>query len=162
VYLLGPTDVVEIKVYREEDLSPKLRIAKDGMISFPFLGVINIGGKTVEEAADQIKELLAKDYLVNPQVSVSVVEYAKRWFHVVGQVTRQGSYPILEEESMDLSRAIAAAGGFTQTARKSKLTVTRMIDGKKVVLGPFDAEDKRAKPVEILPDDKIDVPTSIF
>ena len=54
VYKLAPTDLVEIKVYREDDLLTKARIAKDGTIAFPFLTVVNLGGKTVEEAAKRI------------------------------------------------------------------------------------------------------------
>jgi polysaccharide export outer membrane protein len=165
VYKLSPTDVIEITVYRQEDLTTKRRIAKDGTIAFPLLGVINIGGRTVEQAGNQIKELLAKDYLVNPQVSVTVIEYAKKWFHVVGQVYKQGSYPIPEEETMDLMRAIATAGGFTQIAARSKVTVTRMNGEKKEII-PVDVKarekDKNAKPFPILPDDTITVPESIF
>jgi len=165
VYKLSPTDVIEITVYRQEDLTTKRRIAKDGTIAFPLLGVINIGGKTVEQAGNQIKELLAKDYLVNPQVSVTVIEYAKKWFHVVGQVYKQGSYPIPDEETMDLMRALAMAGGFTQIAAKSKVTVTRMNGDKKEII-PVDVKarekDKNAKPFPILPDDTITVPESIF
>jgi polysaccharide export outer membrane protein len=165
VYKLSPTDVIEITVYRQEDLTTKRRIAKDGTITFPLLGVINIGGKTVEQAGNQIKELLAKDYLVNPQVSVTVMEYAKKWFHVVGQVYKQGSYPIPEEETVDLMRAIAMAGGFTQIAARSKVTVTRMNGDKKEII-PVDVKarekDKNSKPFPIFPDDTITVPESIF
>src|SRR5262249_18401978 len=82
-YVLCASDVVQVKVYQEDDLESKLRISRDGTTTFPLIGVINLGGKTVEQAAALIRDALAKDYLVNPQVTVTVLEYAKRRFTVL-------------------------------------------------------------------------------
>ncbi len=65
-YTLSPNDVVRIKVFQEEDLTTEMRLAKDGSGTFPLLGTINLGGKTVDEAAATVRDLLGKDYLVNP------------------------------------------------------------------------------------------------
>src|SRR5688572_32950747 len=73
-YALSPNDLVLIKVYRHDDLESKLRIASDGTTSFPLLGTLQLGGKTLEEATVYIRELLGKDYLVNPQVTVTILE----------------------------------------------------------------------------------------
>ncbi len=83
-YVLSPNDVVQVRVYQEDDLETKMRIGKDGTTSFPLIGVINLGGKTVAQAADLIRARLADGYLVNPQITVSVIEYAKRRFTVLG------------------------------------------------------------------------------
>src|SRR5438093_3232719 len=100
-YILSPNDLVQVKVYRQDDLESKLRIAQDGTSAFPLLGTIQLGGKTVEEAARYMHELLAKDYLVDPQVSITVLEYAKRRFTVLGQVQKPGAYEIPSEESVN-------------------------------------------------------------
>ena len=164
VYQISPSDGVEIKVYQEEDLFTKGRIASDGSIVFPLIGVIKIGGKTVEQAAGMIKDLLAKDYLVNPQVSVTVVEYSKRRFTVLGQVARPGPYDFPNEGNVDLVEAIGMAGGATRIA-SSKATISRLKDGKKEVIRldyKAMSKNKNATRFEILPDDTITVEESIF
>src|SRR6266478_6439558 len=130
-YVIAPNDLVLVKVYRQEDLESRLRISANGTTTFPLLGTINLGGKTVEEATAQIRDLLAKDYLVNPQVTVTILEYAKRRFTVLGQVQRPGTYEIPSEESVDLPEGIAMAGGFTRLANTAKIVITRTAGGKK-------------------------------
>src|SRR4051794_33394006 len=76
-YLLAANDVIHIKVYREEELDSTVRLAKDGTVIFPLVGSLQVGGKTTAQATTLIRDLLAKDYLVNPQVSLSIVEFAK-------------------------------------------------------------------------------------
>jgi len=130
-YVLAPNDLVLVKVYRQDDLESRVRLAANGNTTFPLLGTINLGGKTLEEATAQIRELLAKDYLVNPQVSLTILEYAKRRFTVLGQVQRPGTFEIPSEESVDLLEAVAMAGGFTRLANTAKITITRTVGGKK-------------------------------
>jgi len=163
-YRLSPNDVVRVKVFQEDDLTTELRLAKDGTATFPLLGVINIGGKTVDEAAAAIRDLLGKDYLVNPQVTLTVVEYSKRRFMVLGQVQKPGSYDIPSEESVTLLQAIAMAGGFTRLAVQSKLTVVRTFGGKKTLSVDVksNANDPDTKPFEIQPDDTIIVAERVF
>src|SRR5262245_44593267 len=164
VYQISPSDIVEIRVFQEDDLLTKSRIASDGTLVFPLLGVIKIGGQTVEQAAGLIKDLLAKDYLVNPQVSVTVLEYSKRRFTVLGQVTRPGPYEFPNEGTIGLVEAIGMAGGPTRIA-SSKATVSRTKDGKKDVIRldyKAMSKNKNSAGFEILPDDTITVEESVF
>ena len=163
-YRLSPNDVVRIKVFQEDDLTTELRLAKDGTATFPLLGTINIGGKTVDEAAAAIRDLLGKDYLVNPQVTLTVVEFSKRRFMVLGQVQKPGSYDIPSEESVALLQAIAMAGGFTRLAVQSKVTIVRTQGGKKTfsVDVRSNANDPDTKPFEVQPDDTIIVAERVF
>lgn len=163
-YRLTPNDIVKIKVFQEDDLTTEIRLAKDGTGTFPLLGVINLGGKTVDEAAASIRDLLGKDYLVNPQVTLTVVEYSKRRFTVLGQVQKPGSYDIPSEESVTLLQAIAMAGGFTRLAVQSKVTITRTSGGKKTfsVDVKSAANDPDTKLFEILPDDTIIISERVF
>jgi polysaccharide export outer membrane protein len=156
--------VLRVKVFQEDDLTTELRLGKDGSATFPLLGVINLGGKTVEEAAASIRALLGKDYLVNPQVTLTVTEYAKRRFTVLGQVQKPGSYDIPSEESVTLLQAIAMAGGFSRLAVQSKVTVTRTVGGKKTLTVDLKsaANDPGTKPFEILADDTIFVAERVF
>ena len=163
-YRLGPNDVVQVKVYQEDDLLTSMRLGKDGTATFPLLGTLNLGGKTVEEAGAHIKELLGKDYLVNPQVTINVVEYAKRRFTVLGQVQKPGTFEIPNEEVVTLLQAIAMAGGFTRLANEGKIVITRTLGGKKTIaLDTKSASlDPASKPFEILPDDTITVRERVF
>jgi polysaccharide export outer membrane protein len=163
-YRLCPNDVLRVKVFQEDDLTTEMRLGKDGSATFPLLGVINLGGKTVDEAAATIRELLGKDYLVNPQVTLTVTEYAKRRFTVLGQVQKPGSFDIPSEESVTLLQAIAMAGGFSRLAVQSKVTITRTVGGKKTLTVDVKsaANDPGTKPFEILPSDTIFVAERLF
>jgi polysaccharide export outer membrane protein len=108
--------------------------------------------------------LFGKDYLVNPQVTLTVTEYAKRRFTVLGQVQKPGTYDIPSEESVTVLQAIAMAGGFNRLAVQGKVTVTRTLGGKRTfnVDVKSTANDPGTKPFEILPDDTIIVSERVF
>lgn len=163
-YVLGPNDLVLVKVYRQEDLETRVRISADGTTTFPLLGTINLGGKTLEEATGYIRLLLQKDYLVNPQVSLTILEYAKHRFTVLGQVQHPGSFEIPSEESVSLLEAIAMAGGFNRLANTGKVIITRTAGGKKttLVLDAKTMTDGTASNLLVLPDDTITVPQRIL
>jgi len=163
-YVLAPNDLILIKVYRQDDLESRVRLAANGNTSFPLLGTINLGGKTLEEATAQIRELLAKDYLVNPQVTLTILEYAKRRFTVLGQVQRPGTFEIPSEESVDLLEAVAMAGGFTRLANTAKITITRTIGGKKstFVLDAKTVTATGTAQITVMPEDTITVAQRIL
>ncbi len=157
-YVLRTGDVVQVKVYQEDDLTALSRIGKDGAITMPLLGSLRVANKTVGQAATLIHDRLAKGYLVNPQVTVNVSEFAKRRFTVLGQVQRPGTYDMPTDESVTLLQAIAAAGGYTRIGNPHKVTVQRAEGDENKVIH-LDAEamaqDKKQKTFEIRPDDVI-------
>ncbi len=157
-YVLRQGDVVEVKVYQEEDLTSLSRIDRDGAITMPLLGSVKVGSNSVEAATVLIRDLLAKDYLVNPQVTMNVREFAKRRYTVLGQVQRPGTFEMPADDSVSLLQAIATAGGYTRIGNPRKITVQRRIGAENQLL-QLDAEamavDKKQKPAEILPDDVI-------
>ena len=164
-YVLAPNDVVEIKVFQEDDLQSKLRISQKGTITFPLIGVVSIGGKTPQDAAATIRAALAKDFLVNPQVTVTVADYNKRRFTVLGQVQRAGSFDMPDREKVTLLDAIAMAGGYTRIADPSKVTLRRKTGDKETVMhlnAKAIARDGNVAPVEIQPGDIITIGESIF
>jgi polysaccharide export outer membrane protein len=164
-YVLAPNDVVEIKVYQEDDLETKARVGQDGTISFPLIGVVPIGGKTVEQAGALIREKLDKDYLVNPQVTLIVADYSKRRFTVLGQVQKPGSFEIPSEESVTLLEAIAMAGGYTRLADRGRVKVTRITGDKTATVTvntKRESNDAETMSFQILPEDTVTVPERFF
>jgi polysaccharide export outer membrane protein len=163
-YRLSPNDVIRMKVFQEDDLTTEARISKDGTVTIPLVGAVMLGGKTMEEATGQLRDLFSKDYLVNPQVTLTVLEYAKRRFTVLGQVQKPGTYDIPSEESVTLLQAIAMAGGFTRLAVQGRVSVTRTLGGKRTfnVDVKSAANDPGTKTFEILPDDTIMVAERVF
>jgi len=160
LYVLKPNDVVMVKVYQEEDLTIQARVARDGSITLPLLGTISIGSNTVEQAIGLIRDGLAKDYLVNPQVSLSIVEYAKRRFTVLGQVNRPGTYEMPGDDQLNLLQAIAMAGGYTRIGAPNKITVQRVVSDETKIFklnAESMAKNKGEKPFEILQEDTITV-----
>lgn len=163
-YRLNPGDLVEIKVFQEDDLLTTTRIAKDGTISFPLLGTVEIGGKTIPAATEQIRALLDARFLVNPQVTITLQGFDKRRFTVLGQVQKPGTYSMLYQDSIDLLEAIGTAGGFTRIADQGSITLKRIVHGEEQIIklnAKAMARDK-GKTVEVLPGDIITVGESVF
>ena len=164
-YVLTPNDTVTIKVYQENDLDAKVRISKDGSIVLPLLGQVTVGGKTREQAANMIRDLLAEKYLVSPQVSLDIAEYSKRRFTVLGQVQRPGSFEMPGDETVNLLQAISMAGGYTRLGTGRGVTVQRGEGAAKKVF-KLDADsmarDKDVKGFEIMADDTITIGEKLF
>jgi polysaccharide biosynthesis/export protein len=114
VYRVGPGDVLEVEVFDDPDLSGLVTIQHGGEIAFPLLGELKVEGLTVKQVQKTLTELLAKDYLVNPQVSVRVKDHRSQWVTVVGEIVRPGKYFLQGEKTLlDL---LTEAGGFTSQA----------------------------------------------
>jgi len=159
-YVLTANDVVHVRVYQEDDLEAKVRVSKDGTIVLALIGPVRVGGKTREQAARDIRDLLAEKYLVSPQVTIEITEYSKRRFTVLGQVQRPGSYEMPGDEAVNLLQAISMAGGYTRLGTGRGVTVQRGQGEKKEVLtvnADAMAKDKDVKVFEILQDDVITV-----
>ena len=164
-YLLAPNDLVTVTVFEEDDLLTKARVGNDGTISVPLIGSVKIGGKPVDEAARIIRTRLAKGYLVNPQVNVAVIEFAKRLVTVLGQVQKGGTFEFPNQGPLDLLQAIGLAGGYSPKADPAKIVVKRQVNGKDVIFklnGKALAARKDTRPFEILPGDTVTVAESIF
>jgi polysaccharide export outer membrane protein len=157
-YVLRSGDVVQVKVYQEEDLTSVSRIGKEGTLVMPLLGSVKVGSNTLADATVIIHDLLVKDYLVNPQVSLNVTEFAKRRFTVLGQVQKPGTYDMPPDESVSLLQAIATAGGYTRIGNPRRITVQRTVGNSNTLL-KLDAEamanNKKQQPFVVLPDDVI-------
>jgi polysaccharide export outer membrane protein len=128
-YSILPADILEIAVFQEPDLKSTLRVSNEGTIAFPLIGVVPVGGLTPQGAGQAIRDRLAKGYLVNPQVSVTVMEFSKRRFTVLGEVQKPGSYDMPDQQAVTVLQAIGMAGGYTRIANPSKVTLMRKSGG---------------------------------
>lgn len=120
-YRLDTGDRIEIRVFGEPDLSVEARIGDDGVIVYPFLGEIGVVGMTVREVENRIVEGLRPDYLINPTVTVSIVEY--RNFYIYGAVRSPGGFPF--RPGITVRQAVALAGGLTDRASRNRIVVVR-------------------------------------
>lgn len=125
-YQLGSGDRINISVFGQDDLSMEIRLPDVGTINYPFLGELKLVGMTAAEVESLIYEGLLGDYLVNPSVSVSIVEY--RPFFIDGEVKRPGGYPY--QPGLSVNKAAALAGGYTERANRDKITIVRESDGQ--------------------------------
>jgi polysaccharide export outer membrane protein len=118
-YRLGAGDRVAIAVFGEPDLSLDTRIGDSGRVAYPFIGEVVVAGRTPVEVEQAIADALRGDWLVDPKVSVSIVEY--RPFFVNGQVRNPGGYPY--QPGMTVRKAVSTAGGFTERASQRGITL---------------------------------------
>jgi polysaccharide export outer membrane protein len=125
-YHVGPGDVLEVVVFGNEDLSRSPTVQTDGTISLPLLGEVPVAGLTTGEVQRKLTTLLARDFLVNPQVEVKVKEYQSQFVTVLGEVNSPGRKPLRGRTR--LVDALVEAGGLTPRA-SGEVVVTRAEGG---------------------------------
>lgn len=108
-YLIGPGDVFKLTVSGEESLSKTYTVSPEGLVTLPLLGDIRVEGLTINQLDEKITELLARDYLVDPQVVVELVKLRSRKVNIIGAVRQPGSYE-LTGDSRVLSTLLSAGG----------------------------------------------------
>lgn len=145
-YVVGPTDVLTIRVLGEPDLTNNYTVDADGTITFPFLQRVPVAGRTMKEIEALITKLLDGDYIRKPQVSATIATYRSRSIFVLGEVKQPGRYTI--EGQTTLLEVIAQAGSFTVTAGPT-MNLLRYKEGiSGVVAGtPVSPGDPRAAEV---------------
>src|SRR5690606_8752380 len=141
-YVIVPNDVLNLQVFQEPDLSnEELQVDNVGNIQMPLIGEITAAGRSPTELAADIAARLSKQYIVNPQVVISVKEAATRFVTVEGQVEKPGVYEIDREYT--LLSAIARAESTTNTASLDEVVVFRTVNGERAA-ARFDIRDIRA------------------
>ncbi len=165
-YRLKPLDVIEMRVFQEQDMDTLCKIGANGEIILPLINNVKVAGLTLQQAQSRIKELYEKDYLVNANVSLYIREYAPQRVYVIGQVNRPGEVLFPPEEEMTLSRAIAGAMGTTRIANLRSLNVKRKMPDGTIKVFEVDLKailsDKNAKDFPIYDGDTIEVTESII
>jgi polysaccharide export outer membrane protein len=113
-YHVGAGDVLDITVFGNDDLSRLATVQPSGAISLPLLGEVEVAGLTPAEIKSKLHGILARDFLVNPQVEVRVKEYLSQFVIVVGEVNSPGRKPLRGKTR--LIDVLVDSGGFKPTA----------------------------------------------
>jgi polysaccharide biosynthesis/export protein len=121
-YRLGAGDVLDVIVFGNDDLSRTTTVQTTGSISLPLLGEVPVAGLTVSEAKQKLTSLLARDFLVNPQVDVKVKEYQSQFVTVLGEVNSPGRKGLRGRTR--LIDVLVDSGGFTPRA-SGEVSITR-------------------------------------
>jgi len=121
-YIIGPSDVLAINVWKDAELSRTVPVRPDGKISFPLIGELQVSGLTALKVQRMVAERL-KEYISDPEVAVIVQDVKSRTFAVLGKVAKPGSYELGKPTTV--LEAIAIAGGFLDFAKASKVYIIR-------------------------------------
>jgi len=164
-HVLVPGEFVQIKVFQEPDLDTAVRIPGDGIVNFPLIGEVSLAGQSVQQAARVIHDRLQSRFLVNPQVSIAVLEPAKQLITILGQVQRPGTYRLPEQQGLDLLQVIGLAGGYTRLADPGRIVVKRRNAGSEKIIrldGKRLARGESGEPFPIRTGDVITVGERLF
>ena len=121
-YLIQPGDVLEVSVWKEEDLQREVLVRPDGQISFPLVGDIDAKGKTVSDLRAEITERL-QIYIPNLVVTVTVARILGKKIYVIGQVNNPGEFVV--NPTVDVMQALSMAGGTTPFAKLGDIIILR-------------------------------------
>lgn len=124
-YTIGAEDILEITVWRNQDLSKTVQVRPDGKFSLPVIRDVVAVGKTPSQLADEITRKL-KEYVQNPVVAISVREVNSYNIFVLGEVMKPGKYPLKSKTT--LLQGVTIAGGFTPVAARNQVVIFRFSD----------------------------------
>ncbi len=127
-YIIGPGDVLDIMVWKEDDLNREVMVRLDGKITFPLLDDIVAAGRTPLQLKEIIQKKLA-GFIDSPFVTVSLKGSGSQKFYILGEVVHTGEYPLVKK--LTVLQAFALAGGFTEWASKKEILLIREENGKK-------------------------------
>lgn len=124
-YVIGPLDVLVVKVWNQPNLSGAVNVAPDGMISMQLIGEIKAAGLTAKQLREVITQRLKECCVNNPEgeVDVQVAKNNSKFYYVYGGVGRPGEYPL--DRDTTVMDAMSLTGGFKDFANKKKIRILR-------------------------------------
>lgn len=136
-YRLGPSDILEISVWKDESLSREVVVPPDGVIAFPLIGDIPVKGVTVAALRALVTKRLA-EFVPDATVTVMLLRVNSLTAYVIGKVNKPGQFPIdLETNVMQI---LSMAGGLNPFASSGNILILRQQDGKTVKM-PFNYKE---------------------
>jgi polysaccharide export outer membrane protein len=152
--LIGSGDLLQVSVEGAPEYVREVRVSREGKITLPMIGSVQVGGLSASQAQDLIaSRLREKQYFRDPQVTVFAKEYSTQGISVLGEVTKPGIYPLLGTHT--LFDAISAAGGVTPKAGKKVMIMRRGETEAQVVEMPIGIKDWAQSNVEVKPGDTV-------
>lgn len=121
-YVIGPLDVLYVRVWGNQNLTGLVDVRPDGMISMPLIGEIKADGTTVSELRESLRAKL-EDFLIKPEVDVQVTKVNSKKFYIFGEVGKPGEFPLVG--SLTVLDALSNAGGFRDFANQKKIYILR-------------------------------------
>jgi polysaccharide export outer membrane protein len=121
-YVIGPEDILSIRVWREPELSTAVQVRPDGKITLPLVGELQASGETPEGLKNKVVTAL-QEYILKPDVYVSLQSVQSRKYYITGEVNRTGTFPLVVPTT--ILEALTNAGGFREFANSKKITVLR-------------------------------------
>ncbi|MUI55793.1 polysaccharide biosynthesis/export family protein [Aliivibrio fischeri] len=118
-YILGAGDTIQISVFKEPEMTTRLKIHRGGYVNFPYLGEIKLSGRTPTQIEEDIEARLADGYILQPMVTVSIEAFRK--FFISGEVANPNGYEF--QPGLTVEQAIAMAGGFTDRSDRDSINV---------------------------------------
>jgi len=169
-YRIHTTDKLGIRIFQEEELSSISSVDSKGTVNLPLVGEIRIYGQTLREAEATIENAYRDGrFLRNPEVTITVEQYAQREVSIQGQVKSPGRFALPAETSMSVLELVTRAGGFTDTALGTAVRITRILPDGTTHVFTVDVESRikgKAKGKDdsliLEPDDIIYVPERII
>ena len=158
-FVIGESDVLNINVWKEPEISQSVVVRPDGKISLPLIGEVLVSGLTPVQTQALLANKL-QSILTNPQVTVTVTEIRSRMVSITGEVVKPGAYPLLVPTT--ILQLITNAGGLGQFANKKAIFVLRTVDGKQQRI-PFNYSrvikgEKPEQNIRLHPGDTVVVP----
>jgi len=121
-YRINAGDVLDISVWKEEELQREIRVLPDGKISFPLVGEIAVSGITLTAVREQLVKKLSK-YITDPVVNISVKSSEGNSVYVIGQVKLPGQF--IMYQPLDVMQVLSLAGGLTTFAKANDIRILR-------------------------------------
>ena len=125
-YIVGEQDVLRITIYDYPELTTTERVSGEGIITLPLIGEIKVAGLTTDQVAKKIAARLSDGFIVDPNVSVFVLEFRSKKTIIIGYVTKPGIYTLSGDTT--LLELISLAGGLTKDAG-DRATIKRNYSG---------------------------------
>lgn len=163
-YRLAAQDIISVVVFNEPELNTQARVDKDGAINVPMAGLVRVIGLNIREASKAIETAL-REYLIKPQVTVTILQYTKRRITILGQVNKPGIVELPDETTVNIMEAIGMAGGYSRIANQRQITIKRTVSGREEIIkldGKAMSEDGSIKQFEVRPGDTITVGERLF
>ena len=124
-YRIQPGDIISVEVFQEPDLSRELKVAASGEITFPLLSQVMVAGKSAAQAERYVRDLLAKDFLVNPHVIITVKEFKSEQVSIQGYVNIPKLITLPPDQPLSILQAISEAGGIQRLGSPDKIELIR-------------------------------------
>ena len=166
-YLIKQGDKLNIKIFPDDQYirGGQYEVTPEGNLTLPLLGKVTIADKTINQASEDLRKIIDKDYIISPEVVIEILGYKLETFVILGQVQKPGTINMPSgPQNFTFLQAISMAGGFSQVANIKKVKIIRQIEGQRKIIR-INAESiisGEAEDLKIEPGDVINVSESMF